>query len=34
MDNLSALYCLKENLSIAKKYGTPDQYLGQTTDFT
>ena len=28
MDNLSALYCLKENPSNRKGYGTPDSYLG------
>ena len=28
MDNLSALYCLKENPSNGKRYGTPDCYLG------
>ena len=28
MDNLSALYCLKENPSNRKRYGTPDSYLG------
>ena len=28
MDNLSALYCLKENPSNGKRYGTPDRYLG------
>ena len=28
MDNLSALYCLKENPSNGKRYGTPDHYLG------
>ena len=28
MDNLSALYCLKENPSNEKRYGTPDHYLG------
>ena len=28
MDNLSALYCLKENASNGKRYGTPDCYLG------
>ena len=27
MDNLSALYCLKENPSNGKRYGTPDRYL-------
>ena len=28
MDNLSALYCLKENPSNGKRYSTPDHYLG------
>ena len=28
MDNLSVLYCLKENPSNGKRYGTPDCYLG------
>ena len=28
MDDLSALYCLKENPSNGKRYGTPDHYLG------
>ena len=27
MDKLSALYCLKENPSNGKRYGTPDCYL-------
>ena len=28
MDNLSVSYCLKENPSNGKRYGTPDCYLG------
>ena len=28
MDNLPALYCLKENPNNSKKYGTPDWNLG------
>ena len=28
MDNLSTLYCWKENPSNEKRYGTPDCYLG------
>ena len=28
MDNISVTYCLKQNPSNGKQYGTPDQYLG------